>query len=72
MNYWKTSIAFTHNFVISTDGLVLQRNMLLKDDQRHNISQYSNMNKPIYVILYNAIVLTNRYLSGFPYSLINC
>ena len=36
--------------------------MLLKDDQRHNISQYSNMNKPIYVIIYNAIVLMNRYL----------
>ena len=47
----------------------LQRNMLLEDDQRHNISQCSNMNKPIHVILYNAIVLMNRYL--FSISLIN-
>ena len=43
--------------------------MLLEDDQRHNISQCSNMNKPIYVILYNAIDLMNRYL--FRISLIN-
>ena len=43
--------------------------MLLEDDQRHNKSQCSNMNKSIHVILHNAIVLMNRYL--FRISLIN-
>ena len=70
-NYWKTSLACTLEVLLWSQQIAraLQRNMLLEDDQRHNISQCSNMNKPIYVILYNAIVLMNRYL--FRISLIN-